>query len=142
MNLPDQRILKFLKEHHVLTLATCADNRPWCASCYYVFMDVEQGFVITSEMDSRHIHEALANTYVSGTVVVESDLPGKTLGVQFEGKLRILDYSLANKAKTLYLKKFPLTSLLQNTFWYIEILSIKYTDNRLQPRNVLFWKKY
>lgn len=141
MNLPDPRIVKFLKEHHVLTLATCADNRPWCCNCYYAYLEHEVGFVFISEIESRHIQEALANTYVSGTVVLESDIAGKLQGVQFEGKLRILDLQLTNKAKMLYVKKYPMTSLLQTSLWFLEVSYMKFTDNRLIPGNKLFWKR-
>ncbi|HEX3009794.1 MAG TPA: pyridoxamine 5'-phosphate oxidase family protein [Bacteroidales bacterium] len=142
MNLPDPRIVRFIKEHHVFTLATCVENRPWCSSCYYVFLDDEVGFVITSAIETRHIQEALANTYVAGAIVLESDIAGKLQGLQFEGKLRILDQPQHNKAKVAYVKRFPLTSFVQSTFWYLEVTSLKYTDNRLIPSNKLSWKKY
>lgn len=141
MNLPDPRITKFLKEHHVLTLATCADGRPWCANCYYVFIENETGFVFTSELETRHIQEALANTHVSGAVVLESEIVGKIQGIQFEGKLRIPDQILGNKAKIAYLRRFPMTSFLQTTLWYLEVSYFKFTDNRLLPGNKLYWKR-
>lgn len=141
MNHPDLRIIKFLKEHHVLTLATSSENRPWCSHCYYVFLENEAGFVITSDFDTRHIQEALANTNVAGSVVLESDITGKTQGLQFEGKLRILDLALTNTAKVAYLKKFPMTALLNSTLWFLEATYFKYTDNRLGPGNKLIWKR-
>lgn len=141
MNLPDPRIIKFLKEHHVLTLATCVENKPWCSNCYYVFLENEAGFVIASDFETRHIQEALANTYVSGAVVLESDIVGKIQGVQFEGKLRILDSILSNKAKAAYLKRFPMAPLMQTALWFLEVYHIKFTDNRLLPGNKLSWKR-
>lgn len=141
MNLPDPRIVKFLKEHHVLTLATCAEGRPWCANCFYVFLDNEVGFVFTSELETRHIQEALANTNVSGAIVLESDIAGKIQGIQFEGKLKIPDQHLGSKAKIAYLRRFPMTSFQQTTLWYLEVSYIKFTDNRLLPGNKLYWKR-
>jgi len=141
MILPDPRIIKFLKDHHVLTMATAFENKPWCAICFYVFMENEVGFVFTSDFDSRHIQEALANTYVSGSVVLESDIAGKTQGAQFEGKLKILDQAMTNKAKISYLKKFPMSALMQTTLWYLEMSFLKFTDNRLGPGNKLIWKR-
>ena len=32
---PDSRIIKFLKKHHVMTLATSFNEETWCASCFY-----------------------------------------------------------------------------------------------------------
>ncbi len=37
MNKPDKKITEFILKHHVLTLATSADNSPWCANCFYVY---------------------------------------------------------------------------------------------------------
>lgn len=140
MNPPDPRIIKFLKEHHVLTLATCVDNKPWCANCYYVFLENEPGFVITSEIESRHIQEALANTNVSGSVLLESDIAGKMQGVQFEGRLKIPDQLLLTKAKVTYIRRFPMISFSQSTLWYLEVTYIKFTDNRLVPVNKIYWR--
>jgi uncharacterized protein YhbP (UPF0306 family) len=106
-----------------------------------VYLENEVGFVITSDFESRHIQEALANTYVSGAVVLESDIVGKIQGIQFEGKLRILDTILTNKAKAVYLKRFPMASLMQTALWFLEVNHIKYTDNRLLPGNKLIWKR-
>lgn len=141
MNMPDLRIIRFLKEHHVLSIATCVDNRPWCASCFYVFMENEVGFVFTSDIESRHIQEALTNVNVAGTVVLESEIAGKMQGVQFEGRLKILDQALTQKAKMVYVKKYPMTSLMQTSLWFLEISSFKFTDNRLFPGNKVFWKR-
>ena len=33
----DERILNLINEHHVLTLATAAGNKPYCCNCYYVY---------------------------------------------------------------------------------------------------------
>lgn len=141
MNLPDPRILKFIKEHHVLTIATCAENKPWCANCYYVYLENEVGFVITSEFESRHIQEALANTNVSGSIVLESEIISKIQGIQFEGKLKILDSLLSQKAKASYLKRYPMASITHNSLWFLEVNFIKYTDNRIIPDNKLLWKR-
>lgn len=141
MDLPDLRIVKFLKEHHVLTLATCVGNKPWCSNCFYIFLENEVGFVFTSGFDTRHIQEALANTHVSGSVVLESSILGKIQGVQFEGKLRILDTTLSNKAKIAYLKRFPMTAMMNSHLWFLEVTYLKLTDNRIGFDRRLDWKK-
>ncbi|NJK97480.1 MAG: hypothetical protein HC905_23540 [Bacteroidales bacterium] len=98
-------------------------------------------FVLTSDFETRHIQEALINTYVSGSVVMESDIPTKVQGLQFEGKLRILEQALANKAKQAYLKRFPMSALQNTTLWFLEVSYLKYTDNRLGHGNKLVWKR-
>jgi uncharacterized protein YhbP (UPF0306 family) len=140
MNLPDIKILKFLKEHHVLTLATCVDNKPWCANCFYVLLEDEMGLVFTSDIETRHIREALVNCNVSGSIVLETAIAGKMQGMQFEGKLRKLDIQLSDKGTRAYLKRFPMTMLMNTTLWFLELSHIKMTDNRLGLENKLIWR--
>lgn len=141
MNQPDQRITRFLKSHQVLTLATSCDNRPWCAHCYYVYLEEEVGLIITSDLETRHIREALANTQVAGSVVLESDIAGKVQGIQFDGRLKVIDSAMMNRARISYMKHFPMAALQNTNLWFLEISFIKYTDNRLGPGNKLFWRR-
>jgi uncharacterized protein len=141
MNLPDLKIIKFLKDHHVLTLATSADNKPWCANCFYIYLEDEIGFVFTSDMETRHVKEALINCHVSGSIVLETSIIGKIQGIQFEGKVRPLDHSLSDKGKMAYLKRFPMAALMHTTLWFLEVNHFKMTDNRLGFGKKLIWKK-
>ena len=85
MNLPEKRIVDFIKEHHVLTLATCIDNRPWCANCFYTYLEKVNCFIFTSDDKTRHVGEVAKNKNVAGSVVLETSVVGKIQGIQFEG---------------------------------------------------------
>jgi uncharacterized protein YhbP (UPF0306 family) len=50
----DPRIVKFFRKHHVLTIATSVDNEPWCANCFYVYLEEEDSLVFTTGGDTRH----------------------------------------------------------------------------------------
>ena len=52
----DQRILDFIGEHHVLTVACVPHDgvAPWCANAFYVYDPQEEGFIITSEEKTLH----------------------------------------------------------------------------------------
>ena len=137
----DKRIVKFLWKHHVLTIATCTGNDPWCASCFYVYLEEENALVFTSDLKTRHGQEFLKNKFVSGTVALETMIIGKIRGVQFSGKVSEPSGNNMGKAKSHYLKRFPVAMLMETKLWIVELTYIKYTDNRLGFGKKLIWEK-
>lgn len=140
MNHPDKRISDFLKEHHVLTLATCTENNAWCAHCYYVWLKEENCFVFTSGAESKHVQDVNVNPKVAGSVVLETSIVGKVQGIQFRGTMEIPEKELATKAKIAYYKKFPLAVAIKTTLWVVHADYIKMTDNRLGFGKNLIWE--
>jgi len=138
---PDKRIIDFIKKHHVLTLATCHNNQPWCASCFYVYLEEENCFVFTSDDHTRHIHEVNANPLVAGSVVLETSVVGKIRGIQFAGMMEKPGDNLYTRVKSAYLKKFPFAVLMNTSLWIIHLNYIKMTDNRLGFGKKLIWEK-
>ena len=136
----DRRIVKFLKKHHVLTIATSVDNKPWCASCFYVFLEKENALVFTSDLTTRHGREFLMNTLVAGTVALETMITGMIRGVQFEGSVAEPGPDLEDITRNAYLKKFPVAMLMETHLWILRLTHIKYTDNRLGFGKKLIWK--
>jgi uncharacterized protein YhbP (UPF0306 family) len=140
MNHPDKRIVDFIKEHHVLTLATCTDNNAWCAHCYYVWLNDENCFAFTSGLDSKHVQDVNVNPKVAGSVVLETKIVGKVQGIQFTGTMEIPGNDLASKAKIAYLKRFPLAVVLKSPLWVLRADYIKMTDNLLGLGKNLIWE--
>ena len=141
MQNPEKRIVDFIHEHHVLTLATSAENSPWCANCFYTYLEEENCFVFTSDEDTKHVQDVLTNINVAGSVVLETGTVGKIQGIQFAGKMEKPGKMLASKAKKAYLKKFPYAVLMKTTLWVICPEIIKMTDNRLGFGKKLIWRK-
>ncbi|PIF06651.1 MAG: hypothetical protein CSA36_00685 [Draconibacterium sp.] len=141
MNQPEKRIIDFIQEHHVLTLATCANNQPWCANCFYIYLEDENSFVFTSDEHTRHISEVAVNSLVAGSVVLETKTVGKIRGLQFSGKLERAEDKLLAKAKKAYLKRFPYAVLMKTTLWVLTVDYFKMTDNRLGFGKKLIWEK-
>lgn len=137
----DKRIVKFLKKHHVLTIATCIENTPWCASCFYVFHEEENALVFTSDLKTRHGQEFVKNPVVSGTVALETNIIGKIRGVQFSGIISEPSGRLLEKVKSAYLKRFPIAMLMETKLWIVDLTYIKYTDNRLGFGKKIIWEK-
>ena len=135
----DIRIIKFLRKHHVLTIATTVDNEPWCASCFYVYLEEENSLVFTTDLKTRHGKEFLKNQHIAGTVVLETSIIGKIRGIQFQGTVSEPSGELAGKAKTAYLRRFPVAMLMDTHLWIVKLAFIKYTDNRLGFGKKLVW---
>lgn len=123
----NQKIIDFIQKHHLLTLCTSWENKPYCASCFFTFIKEAPCFIIATDAHTRHGKEALLNPYVAGTVALETNIVGKIQGIQFTGSFRE-----ANKAeKMAYLKRFPYALVMNPSLWSIDIDTIKFTDNTL-----------
>jgi uncharacterized protein YhbP (UPF0306 family) len=141
MNQIDERIHKFINEHHVLSLAVTNQNRPWCASCFYIYLPERNLFVFTSDPDTQHIRDVIqGNNYnVAGTIALETKITGKIRGIQFSGTMRLLKGEELRSGKKAYYEKFPIARLSKLYLWGIEPGIIKMTDNRLGFGTKLIW---
>jgi uncharacterized protein YhbP (UPF0306 family) len=135
----DKRIIKFFLKHHVLTIATTVDNEPWCATCFYVYLEEENALVFTSDLKTRHGKEFLKNVLVAGTVALETLVIGKIRGIQFQGTISEPLGEMTAKAKSAYLRRFPVAMLMETHLWIVKLSFIKYTDNRFGFGNKLVW---
>jgi uncharacterized protein YhbP (UPF0306 family) len=135
----DSKIVKFFRKHHVLTIATTVNNAPWCANCFYVYMEEENSLVFTTSNDTRHGKEFELNTLVAGTVVLETMVIGKIRGIQFQGIVSEPEGELLSKAKRAYLLRFPVAVLMDTRLWIVRLTYIKMTDNRLGFGKKLIW---
>ena len=142
MSLPCDRIVKFIRRHHVMTLATSVGGDPWCANLFYAYMPRENLFVFTSERSTKHAADALANNKVAGSIVLETKVVGRVQGVQLEGVMRGAAESGIAGAKAAYLKKFPYAAAFPLELWTIEPTLMKFTDNTLGFGKKIIWTKY
>lgn len=135
----DSRIIKFFRKHHVLTIATSVGNEPWCANCFYAYLEAENALVFTTDTDTRHGREFTENPVVAGSVVLETMIIGKIRGLQFQGTVAEPEGELLSKAKSAYLKRFPVAALMDTRLWIVKLTHIKMTDNRLGFGKKLIW---
>jgi uncharacterized protein len=137
----DRRIIQFIRKHHIFTLATSSDNKPYTCTCFYVYLESLNLFVFTSDHDTRHIRELEQQPEVSGAIALETMIIGRIQGVQFTGIARELkgeEYKTAHKA---YLTKFPVAVFKDLLLWSIEPGLIKMTHNQLGFGVKLIWKR-
>jgi len=133
-------IIKFFRKHHVLTIATTVGNEPWCANCFYVYLEEENSLVFTTASDTRHGKEFLQNPIVAGSVVLETMIIGKIRGIQFQGIVSEPEGENLTKAKWAYLKRFPPAALMDTHLWIVKLTFIKMTDNRFGFGKKLIWQ--
>ena len=137
----DSRVIRFFRKHHVLTIATSVENEPWCANCFYVYLEEENALVFTTDDDTRHGKEFIKNPKVAGSVVLETMVIGKIRGIQFQGIVSEPGEEMLSKAKRAYLKRFPPAILMDTHLWIVSLTYIKMTDNRLGFGKKLIWSK-
>jgi uncharacterized protein YhbP (UPF0306 family) len=137
----DKKVIEFFRKHHVLTIATTVNNEPWCANCFYVYMEEENALVFTTDHDTRHGREFIINPLVAGSVVLETMVIGKIRGIQFQGLVSEPELDMYSKAKTAYLKRFPPAVLMDTHLWIVKLTHIKMTDNRLGFGKKIIWSE-
>jgi uncharacterized protein YhbP (UPF0306 family) len=137
----DSRFIKFFKKHHVLAIATAVENEPWCANCFYVYLEKENALVFTTDADTRHGKEFIKNPQVAGSVVLETMVIGKIRGIQFQGVVSEPEGELLSRAKWAYLKRFPPAALMNTHLWIVKLTLIKMTDNRLGFGKKILWSE-
>lgn len=135
----DRVIVKFFRKHHVLTIATSVNNEPWCANCFYVYLEEENSLVFTTDRETRHGKEFLLNKDVAGSVVLETMIIGKIRGIQFRGIVSEVEEEISSRAKNAYLKRFPPAALMDTHLWIVKLTHIKMTDNRFGFGKKLVW---
>jgi uncharacterized protein YhbP (UPF0306 family) len=131
----DQKIVRFLKRHHVMSLAV---EGPWCAAVFYAFDVEREAFVYTSEHGTNHARIALENPEVGGSIVLETRMVGRLQGVQLRGRTYPTDERWAREA---YLRRFPFAAATHLDLWVFEPAHIKYTDNTLGFGKKLIWDR-
>jgi uncharacterized protein len=136
----DKRIVRFLKKHHVFTLATSSNNEPYTCSCFYVYLEEQNCIVFTSDRDTRHVREFEIQPRVSGAIALETMIVGRIQGLQFTGDCFLMNGELLERAKSEYIRRFPVALLMDLTLWGITPDFLKMTHNSLGFGNKLIWK--
>jgi len=141
MNKMDERMIKFVKKHHVLTLATSVENNPYCCNCFYAYFPDENWLILTSDKSTKHINDVVKHNFVAGSIVLETRIIGKIQGLQFNGYMFEAEGEALEKCNRIYLNRFPFARLIETHLWYIDLTFLKLTDNTLGFGKKIIWKK-
>lgn len=134
-----QRIAKFIKRHHVLTLATVsAEGIPYCSNAFYAYDAERNALIFTSDDSTRHAAEMRASSTVAASIVLETRIVGRIQGLQICGTVS----EGGDTERKIYLKRFPYAAAMgTTTFWQLEPTFMKLTDNTLGFGKKLIWKR-
>ncbi len=132
----DKKIVRFIKRHHVMTLATAStEGVPYCANAFYCYDEERNLIIFTSDTTTRHAREMLQNRAVAASIVVETRIVGRVQGLQLTGSVDAAD----DKARHSYIARFPYAALADLTLWAVEPEYMKLTDNTLGFGKKIIW---
>ena len=133
----DERFIKFIKKHHVLTLATVnGEGMPYVANCFYAYDAKRNVLVFTSDTTTRHGAEMAANGNVAISIVLETRIVGRVQGIQIVGAAERGD----DEARKCYIKRFPYAAAAPLELWMVRPAMMKLTDNTLGFGKKLIWQ--
>jgi uncharacterized protein YhbP (UPF0306 family) len=138
----DERISSFIMSQTNLTIAVSENDVPYCANCFYAYLEKQNVFILKSKEETNHIRVALKNNNVAGTIIPDSLDKARIQGIQFRGIFSKPVDEFLHHAKKVYYAKFPFAKFVTGDIWTIEVCAIKYTDNKLGFRKRLNWKKF
>ncbi len=142
----DGRFVKFIRRHHVMTLATAGCGGAYCANVFYAFDEGadDEGsggvFVFTSDSGTRHYAEMLESGFAAGSIVLETRNVGNVQGLQLQGRVYIPEGEELARARKRYLRRFPYAAAVGLTLWVLKPTFMKLTDNRLGFGKKLIWE--
>lgn len=137
----DQQIIHFLNGHHLLTLATSQNNKPYCCNLFYVYDQVSNQLIFSTETKTKHAQDFITNTNVAGSVALETKEVSKIQGVQLLGTIEELKGERLKIAKEQYIKAFSYAANMDLHLWVMPLTFIKMTHNKLGFGKKLIWEK-
>lgn len=133
----EERIIKFIAKHHVLSLATCDDKgNPYVATCFYAYDKRRNLFIFTSDNATRHAQHMMERSSVALAIQLETRIVGRIQGLQVCGTAERGD----DEAKMAYIKRFPYAAVAPLSLWMVRPTMMKLTDNTLGFGKKLIWQ--
>ena len=128
------RIESFLREHHVMSLATSGPGGPWSAAVFYASDGVTLYFL--SAPASRHSRDIEASGRAAATIHENVSDWREIRGLQLEGAAARIAGSERAAAIARYGKKFPLVANLSSAPREIVAAMARVEWYRLSPQRV------
>src|ERR1035437_8914452 len=117
----DKKISAFILAQTALTIATSVDNVPYCATCFYAYIEKENLLIFKSETETKHISDAVSNNQVAGSILVDKTEIGKIKGIQFNGIFLTPKDAQLKDAQKAYYFKYPYAAAMKGDLWAIEL---------------------
>lgn len=137
----DPKIINFLQTEKILTLATCVNDKPHCAICYYVYSEKLNMLIFKSSNHCGHVQQGLINSKTAVAIHSSSNAIATAKGLQLECDFITGTESQNKEAKKVYYLKFPFALSFPGELWLLELTKIKFTDNSLGFSKKIHWQK-
>lgn len=158
----DEKIIKFLKKRHILSLclsceAGLLDLKDYAFknagidesskiithtnSCFYAYCVDLNALIIASQPHTAHIKIALKNPKISLNIALDTKIVGRIEGLQARAdflKLESLSQNEQKLCKRAYFIRYPYAMALNPTLYVLKLTWLKYTNNAL--KNKLIWQ--
>ncbi len=141
--MPDKRIIEFIKNHYLLTLATskAQTSSPYCCNVFYIYDEKNNSLIFSSDIKTKHATDFIENPHVAASIALETKDIKKIQGVQLLGEITELKEEKIKNATKLYLKEFPYGQNMKLYLWEMKLTFIKMTHNKLGFGKKLIWAK-
>ncbi len=128
-----KELIHFLKEHHVMCLATQGKHGPHAAPVFYALGENPLAFIFLSDPQTEHMQEIEKDSRVSVGIYLETKEIGLVQGAQLWGKAKILED--AHSFAPVYFKTFPHARLYASIhpsyrFCLVQVKKARLIDNR------------
>ena len=136
----DSIIVEFIKDHHLLTLATSNKNTPYCCNVFYIFNKENNSLIFSSDTSTKHTQDFRENPNVAASIALETKNVEKIQGVQLLGEITELKGENLENSKEQYLKEFPYAEKMKPKLWELKLTFVKMTHNKLGFGKKLIWE--
>ncbi|QIM65457.1 pyridoxamine 5'-phosphate oxidase family protein [Frederiksenia canicola] len=140
MNNIPSKLIEFIQQNHVVSLACSHQEEIWAASCFYVFDSKHDRLIVLTKQSTQHGKMMLANPHIAGTIAAQPDNIQNIEGIQFTAIAQRLTDSKAEQARLLYTARHPIAKLIPSDVWEIRFTRIKHTENRLAFAQKTEWQ--
>ena len=100
------RVRELLAGHSTVTLATTHEGRSWAATVFYA-SDSDLNLFFVSDLKTRHGRDMHRDAHVFGAIDRDVSTWDEVIGLQLEGRARVLEGQQRLNALETYLTKFP-----------------------------------
>lgn len=119
-------MVKFINDHHVLSMATIGEGVISSCSLFYLFVEEDASFIFASNERTEHIKNIEKNPSVSGAIHYETTKVSEIKGLQIRGSVSRAD----GVYEELYIQAYPYAKEVKDkTVWKLKVTALKYTDN-------------
>jgi len=136
-------IVDFLKAQTFATIACSRPNhQPYCFTCFYVFEETENRLIFKSSGTTYHEQLMREFPMLAGSILPDKLSRWHIRGLQFEAQVHATnDQDLLSRAGNLYHRAHPAALAMPGKIWLIDLLKVKFTDNKLGFGKKLSWER-